>query len=191
MARPIIPVLTMQEPRSFTPMNWLLVPPWVTSTEKAKELKIWTANARIEELEDKKLYRGLTEGNRCLVLFGGFYEWKHEDDGKKTKYFVQLDGDEPMFLAALWNESTIDGETYRSVSVCTMEARNAMRYVHNKALRQPVVVPYRADFVGGSAQSAGATWLDTKTPLEIAREAVLSGEKSADFAFSPPVPTDL
>lgn len=189
MARPAVPVLTMESPREFIPMRWLLVPPWIDRSEKMRELKIWTANARIEEIESKKLYAGLTRGNRCLILFAGFYEWRHEDDKTKTKYYLHLPDDAPMFLPGIYRDGEIDGLPYRSCSVCTMEARNVMRYIHNGALRQPVVVEYAGD--GGSAavdhRSAGGVWLDPDASLCEARRAVLNGELSGVFESSPSV----
>lgn len=184
MARPVVPVLTMESPRRFVPMRWLMVPPWIDRSEKFRDLKIWTANARIEDLEKKKLYGSLTSTNRCLVLFAGFYEWRHEENGSKTKYYLSLPQEEPMFLAGLYRTGQVDGEPYTSCSVCTMEARNVMRYIHNSALRQPVVVDYEDT---EEPRSPGSVWLDPSVPLEEARQSVLDGERSAKFEPSPAV----
>lgn len=182
MARPVVPVLTMESPRSFTPMRWLMVPPWIDQSERLRDLKIWTANARIEDLERKKLYGNLTGTNRCLVLFAGFFEWRHEDNGGKTKYYLSLPDDYPMFLPGVYRVGEIDGEPYTSCSVCTMEARNVMRYIHNSAQRQPVVVDY-----GGNSEypTPGDLWLDSAVSLEDARRAVIGGERSAEFVTNP------
>ena len=176
-ARPVVPALTMESPKQFEPVHWLLVPPWVDTTDRLQGLKIWTANARIEELEQKTLYRPLVKHRRCVVMFTGFYEWRHEDNGTKTRYLLTLPEGEPMYLPGLYARTTIDGAPYTSCTVCTMEARGIMRYVHNSTLRQPVVIP---------ATGIDA-WLDPQRSVDQARSAVLHTEVSDSFVPHPPI----
>lgn len=177
-ARPTVPVVASEDRTRFQPMRWLLVPPWITTGEEAKTLKIWTANARIEELERKRLYRTLTAKNRCVVLITGFYEWRHEEDGTKTRYLLKLPDGEPMLLPGLYVRGTIDGAPSETCTVCTMEARGIMRYIHNSNLRQPVVL----DRTGIEA------WLDPTCSFEDARRDVLHRERSDSFVPDPEVP---
>ncbi len=179
-ARPEVPVVTATERGRFQPMRWLLVPPWIETTEKLKSLKIWTANARIEELTEKRLYKPLVEENRCVVFFTGFYEWRHEKDGSKTRYLIKLPDEEPMFLPGLYRVGEIDGVPYASCTVCTMEAQGVMRYVHNSTLRQPVVL----------GKDDVDRWLDRTDSFETIRERTLEAEQSRRFVTQPPVVTE-
>jgi putative SOS response-associated peptidase YedK len=174
-ARPTVPVITMDRPDVFQPMRWLMVPPWVSSSEELKGIKIWTANARIEDLERKKMYAPLTADRRCIVAFTGFFEWRHEEDGSKTRYYVTLPEKQPLLLPGLYRSGTIDGQPYTSCTVCTMEARGIMRYIHNSTLRQPVVL------------EAGnhSVWLDPDLSLSEARDRVLELEASRRFVPDP------
>ncbi|MFP4509666.1 MAG: SOS response-associated peptidase [Spirochaetaceae bacterium] len=178
MARPLAPVRTMNG--DWHAMHWLLIPPWITRSDEMKPVKIWLANARIEELEHKKLYKPLTGAGRCIVRFSWFFEWRHEA-GRKHKYRIFLPDDTPLLLPGLWHSTTVDGERYDSFTVCTMEARGIMRYVHNSTLRQPVVV----------TETAAAAWLDTDNSLESARAAVLEQQQSASFLTDPQTPPDI
>jgi putative SOS response-associated peptidase YedK len=176
-ARPEVPVVTMDDPGRFGLARWLLVPPWIESAEKLKTLKIWTANARIEELQNKPLYRPLIESNRCIVVFTGFYEWRHEPDGSKTRYLLKLPEDKPLVLPGLYRRGMIDDEPYWSCTVCTMEAKGIMRYIHNSTLRQPVV----------TGRPGLEAWLDGSVSFYTARQTVLENELSGDFVAAPPV----
>lgn len=171
MARPVAPVLTMEHTTSFRPMHWLLVPPRISSTTELAGLKIWLANARIEELERKPLFRPLLPTGRCLVRFSWFFEWRHEPSGTKRKFRVFLPDSTPLLLAGLCHATTLDGRHYDSFTVCTMEARGIMRYIHNGKLRQPVVVD----------EEGAAAWLDPSYPIDRARECVVHGELSHRF----------
>jgi hypothetical protein len=62
-----------------------------------------------------------------------------------------------------------------------MEARGIMRYIHNRALRQPVVVP----------PTAACGWLDPATAFPVARDMLLAAERSSEFVTDPPAPGDL
>ncbi len=172
MARPLVPVRSMEG--NWQAMHWLLVPPWVTDSDRIRTLKIWLANARIEELEKKKLFRPLITDRRCIVRFSWFFEWRHEN-GRKIKFRVGLPDDEPLLLPGLWQRGEVDGRVYDSCTVCTMEARGVMRYVHNSTLRQPVVV----------GEPGAAAWLDRDTTLDKARDAVIADERSSMFETDP------
>lgn len=181
MARPVVPVRTVENPDTWQPMRWLLIPPGVSDSKTLGTLKIWLANARIEELEQKPLFRPLVNGQRCIVRFSWFYEWRHDPQGGKSRYRVALRNGEPMLLPGLFRLATIDGAPYSSFAVCTMRARGIMRFIHNNRLRQPVVV----DEKGADA------WLDLKAPIATARETVLSHEQSGEFIPDPPLQRDL
>lgn len=176
MASPIFPVLTMEDPGKLLPLHWLFTPPWFKTMDQLKTRKIWAANVRLEEAEQKKLYAPRLETYRCAAVFSHFWEWRHEGN-KKIKYRIALPGEEPLLLPGLYSKTKLNGGIWRSFGVCTMDARNVMRYIHNSALRQPVVIgPQAARF-----------WLDPEVPFSEARQAVLEQEKSREFVTDPEV----
>jgi putative SOS response-associated peptidase YedK len=70
------------------PMLWGLVPFWFRG-EDPKATKLTTNNARIEGLEQSKLYKPAVEkGQRCVVLADGFYEWKAGEGKAKQPYLI-------------------------------------------------------------------------------------------------------
>jgi len=82
---PILYQPKSEEDRVLQPMMWGVVPPWFKGTNpKAHGLS--TNNARLEGLQDSKLYRGCLT-RRCLVVCDGFYEWKR-DGAVKQPYLV-------------------------------------------------------------------------------------------------------
>ncbi|NCN04274.1 MAG: SOS response-associated peptidase [Spirochaetales bacterium] len=179
MARPFMPVITMDAPDILQPLRWVLVPPKMRTSADLKNQKIWYANARIEELEDKPTYGPLTRDHRCILGISHFYEWRHEGS-RKIKFRVSLPEDTPLLIPGLWSESVVDEEVYRSFTLCTTEAQGLMRYIHNTALRMPVI----------TSIEAARVWLDPGESLPKAREAVLGAEKSKNLITNPP-PGDL
>ena len=176
MSSPIFPVQTMEEPEKLLPLHWLFTPPWFKTSEQLKGRKIWAANARIEEAEKKKLYTPAMKNNRCIVFFSHFFEWRHEGSSK-IKYKIKLEDGSPMRLPGLYSEAVIDGVSWRSFAVCTMDARNQMRYIHNSGLRQPVVIgPHLANL-----------WLNPAVSFQDVREEILNKELSGSFFSDPPV----
>ena len=174
-ARPEAPVCTMERPRQYRPIHWLLLPGNVATSADAAALKIWLANARIEELERKPLYRPLIHSNRCVVRLLWFYEWRHEGT-RRIKYRISLPEGAPLLVPGLWHRTTVDGAPCDSFTLCTMEARGVMRFIHNHGQRQPVVMD----------RTAAAVWLDEETSLEDARTHVVREELSHAFITDPP-----
>ncbi len=176
MASPIFPVLSMDAPGKLQPMHWLFTPPWFKTMDQLKSRKIWAANVRIEEAEQKKMYAPRIESGRCIAVFSHFWEWRHEGK-KKIKYRIGLEGGSPLLLPGLYSRTSLDGGDWISFGVCTMDAKNAMRYIHNSALRQPVIVD----------RETARFWLDRDVPFSEARQVVMEKELSGEFLTDPPV----
>lgn len=176
ITRPEVPVCTMEYPRVFQRMHWLMAPPSADSAARLASLKIWLANARIEELETKRLYRPLVEHHRCVARFLWFWEWRHEGKAR-IRYRISLPHGEPLLIPGLWHTTMVDGQQYNSFTICTMEARGIMRYIHNRGLRQPVVVDTRG----------AARWLEPRVPLAEVREDMYLLERSRQFLADPPL----
>ena len=142
---PKTPVITKEDPELIQLYQWGLVPNWAASDWNRN----YTLNARIETLDEKPSFSGI-QGNRCLVLINGFYEWQHLN-GKKIRYEVGFN-DMAFALGGLYDHSEM-GSTY---TVVTTEALGVMREIHNTKLRMP--------FAMRSKQSMEA-WLAGELPL--------------------------
>jgi putative SOS response-associated peptidase YedK len=72
-----------------------------------KKLKIYLANARVEEVETKKTYAPLMDTQRCVAVFSHFFEWRHEKPEspaalKKIKHRVfRQDGEAAVYARTL------------------------------------------------------------------------------------------
>ena len=114
-----------------------------------------TFNARADSIETKPVFKGAWKaGRRCLVLTGGFYEWKKLDaEGKqKQPYAVGLGNKGPMLMAGLWDVwKHPETGWMRSCTIITTDANALTRRVHS---RMPVILPIEAY----------AHWLDPDNP---------------------------
>jgi putative SOS response-associated peptidase YedK len=140
--------------RSLEWMRWGLIPSWATDERNLYA----TFNVDKDEMVTKPVFRGAWKtGRRCLVITGGFYEWRKTD---KQPFFVSLASKQPMLLAGLWDEwKPRTGAATRSCAVVTTEANTLMVQIHD---RMPVIV----------APEDWAAWLgeDTATdPLSLLR----------------------
>ena len=123
--------------------RWGLVPSW------AKEDRIGYKmfNARCETVAAKPAFRTAFRRRRCLIPTQGFYEWTHPESGKKTPYFFEHAGGEPLAFAGLYEAWTApDGSLLPTTTVITCAANGLVEQVHD---RMPV-------FIG---QAAFDTWL--------------------------------
>lgn len=109
-------------------MRFGLVPSW----SKTFETQFSTINARIETLDDSRLYAPIVKKNRGLLPVQGFYEWKKEADGKQP-YFIHLK-DKPLFaMACIWSSWYDKDETeHRSFSIITRPPGKIMHSIHDR-----------------------------------------------------------
>jgi len=133
-----LPVITYEKgERRLQAMRWGLIPSW------AKDIKMGftTFNARADSIETKPVFKGAWKaGRRCLVLTGGFYEWKKLDaEGKqKQPYAVGLGNKGPMLMAGLWDVwKHPETGWMRSCTIITTEANELLANIHE---RMPVVL---------------------------------------------------
>lgn len=72
--------------RSLVTMMWGMVPRWHKGDYKKHGYH--TNNARLEGLMDNRIFKpALMDGNRCVILCEGFYEWSTVS-AEKTPYFI-------------------------------------------------------------------------------------------------------
>ena len=140
---------------AFTPkggqaMRWGLVPAW----SKKSKIRYATFNARVEEVAQKPAYRAAwRENRRCLAPILGYYEWRRTGETKQP-YFIRDAGDDPLFLAGLWEEWRGDGRSLLSCTLLTRDAAAGIAHIHD---RMPLVVaPKRLnDWLSGPMEAAG------------------------------------
>jgi putative SOS response-associated peptidase YedK len=111
---------------------------WWAQWDGAKEFntKFATFNARVDRLDDSKLWNGLMrKGKRCIVPVSSFYEWPQKG---KPPIDIYIEGKEPYGLAGLWSTWFDAGEPRYSFAVFTTEPNEFMKPIHPKAM--PVIL---------------------------------------------------
>lgn len=134
-------------------MHWGIIPKW----SKELKMKFPTINARAEDMLEKKTYVPLwSKGQRCLVVFDGFYEWRKPDKQPFTIY--RADG-EPLVLAGLYEDWTdkASGEVTRTAAIFTTAANGTMAPLHD---RMPVVLEENqwAPYLGEAGAETAAAY---------------------------------
>jgi putative SOS response-associated peptidase YedK len=132
-------------------MRWGLVPSF------AKEPRIGsTFNCRDDSLaQNKSLWQGVKQRNRCLVLAEGYYEWKKHSEKDKVPYFIKRKDGNLMCLAGLWDRNTKVNPDYEmyTYTVITTDAHKGISWLHD---RMPVILD------PDTQSEEIAQWLDPK-----------------------------
>lgn len=92
-------------------------------------------NARAETLREKPAFREAFHTRRCLIPFGGFYEWERRGRERKPWYYRLREQEQGCF-AGLW--TMVDARPH--TVVVTTEANELIRPVHH---RMPAILPAR------------------------------------------------
>ena len=121
----IAPNAKNRQPDAF-PMKWGFIHP-------ARGMLVF--NTRSETAAEKALFATSIDDRRCLIPATGYYEWKKESDGKKTKYEIKPK-DVPLYMAGLYIRSS--KERLPSFSILTMDAADSIKAIH---ARMPVMIP--------------------------------------------------
>lgn len=167
-----VPVLcydTQSKSINVKGMVWGLIPSFVKD-EKHDHFMMF--NARKETIFEKPSYRRLIHAKRCVIVFDGFYEWKHEKSYKQP-YYITLGADEkePLRLAAIYDINTSKSQPVISFSILTMDSMGPMSKIHN---RQPVwLSPLQVQ-----------QWLDPAYPVE----NILNNPYNPDLRIIPVTP---
>ncbi len=135
-------------------MNWGF--PRVLTGKKGQKLKPRpVTNARDDNLTSP-FWRSSFEKRRCLIPVSQWAE-PEGDEGRMTRSWYALPGDEPFAVAGLWRPTDIWGKCYTMVMVPACEQ---MAQVHD---RMPVILRREdwTDWIEGSPEDAFAlcrTW---------------------------------
>lgn len=128
-----VPVITSAGgERTLDWMRWGLIPSWA----KDEKIGYATFNARADTVATKPAFRGAWRAKRrCLVVTGGFYEWRKSD---KQPFMIVLGNRQPMLLAGLWDQwHPKDGTLVKSCTIITTDANSLIAPLHN---RMPVII---------------------------------------------------
>lgn len=102
------------------------------------ESKYPTFNAKVETMDDKKLWpQLLRKGKRCILPINWFYEWPKKGKGIPPVR-IGLASRKPFTLPGLWSTWYDNGEMKYSFTVFTLEPNDFMRPIHPKAM--PVIL---------------------------------------------------
>lgn len=134
--------------------KWGLVPGWAKDPTIGNKL----AMARGESAHEKPSFREAIKRRRALMPADLFYEW-HPIEGRKgtVPWCVRKRGDEPFFLAALWEQWTSpDDASAAPLLTCCVITTDANETLSAIQDRMPLLID----------ESDCDRWLDTRTPAE-------------------------
>ena len=132
-AKPLLPVVTLEEPLRAQEMRWGLIPRWASKDPDGFLKKANTFNAISETAYDKASFRNATtKERRCLIPATGFFEFHHLG-GRTYPHYIHLRSRELFFMAGLYEGSTF--------TILTTEANPLMERIHNTKKRMPVILP--------------------------------------------------
>jgi putative SOS response-associated peptidase YedK len=151
---PTLPVICNDNPEEIRLYIWGLIPGWVKDSEKARDIRMKTFNARCESLAEKASFRQAYKQKRCLVLVNGFYEWQTQEK-TKIPYYIGVNNEEGIALAGLYDQwlDTSTGEIINTFTIVTTKANPMLEVIHNLKKRMPVIL----------TEESRARWLDTRT----------------------------
>lgn len=139
-------VLEREGQRTLGTMRWGFVPFWAKQVGKGPQ----PINARVESIDDKRMFASSFRKRRLLLPADGFYEWQAREDGsKKQPWFIHDPEERPLAFAGIWSTWTDkeSGETVESTCILTRDAAGRMADLHH---RMPVVLP----------ENLWSTWLE-------------------------------
>jgi len=147
---------------SLRRVHWGYRPPWA-----AERGLPHTLNARVESAAEQPYFRSLWRHGRVIVPVDGWYEWRIEL-GRKQAYYIRLQADAPMFVAALTNfqEGKVSVDDVGLVIV-TAAPDTGLIDVHD---RRPLVL----------STADACRWLDASEPIaaikQLAQEAAVKDD---------------
>jgi len=164
------PVVTLKDGvRTIEMMRWGLVPFWAAKPGASKPPLM--INARIENVESKRMFRDLLERKRCLVPADGFYEWKKLSSKQKQPMYIHPDDHRFFAFAGLWARAKLPTGELHSFTIITGPPNDLVRPIHD---RMPVVLD----------RSVWNAWLDPSLDAEGAR-ALLTVPPAEDWQAEP------
>ena len=130
LIRPNDPVLVIKNEGKMktTFMSWGFISPWAKNPFDKGRPKPF--NARLETVEEKKLFSGSWKFKRCLIPASGFFE---------KRFLIRKENYQTFWLGGIWSKWTsTDGAEIESCCILTIEPNELIKPLHN---RMPVVIP--------------------------------------------------
>ena len=154
-------------------LRWGLIPHW----SRDSKIAFQTMNARADSIDSKPAFRGAWRaGRRCLIITGGFYEWRKHGVADKQPFAVSMGNRELMAFAGLWDgwrdPANPDAGWLRTCTIITTEANRLTAPVHD---RMPVILGFE-DW---------PRWLGEESADEAALKALLKPFPSERMAIWP------
>ncbi len=142
-----MPIVTASEPSKFKLFNWGLIPPDSKTREEAAAEQLKTLNCVSERMFQTPAYRdAIKNGQRCLIPFTGFYEWRWLDEKGTVRipYHITFRDGKPRSFAGLYNiwKDPETGEDVNTYTLLTTQANSILEYVHNNKKRMPVIIDH-------------------------------------------------
>jgi putative SOS response-associated peptidase YedK len=123
-------------------------------------------NARAETVGEAPAFRDAFRSGRCLIVADGFYEWRHEETGKKPVWITRPSR-EPFAFAGLWARAgREDGSSVHSCAIVTCPPGEVVAPIHD---RMPVILE----------RDAEAAWLAPDAGEEQLRPLLVPTEELA------------
>lgn len=116
--------------------EWGLIADFMKTPEIIKKYRVQMANARSENVLDKKSAWHRFKNNRCLVAADGIYEHRDIEGWKnKVPYYIKLKECKHLLLPAFYNYAPLSnpetGEMKGTFSILTRPANTLMQQIHN------------------------------------------------------------
>ena len=118
--------------------RWGFVPAFRKDDPAARPMH----NARCETVLTLPSFRAAARYRRCIVPAQGYYEWRKDPGGRKTRFFLSVPGTPVLALAGIYERTvTAAGEVRDTVAILTREALGVAASVHP---RMPLCIPTQA-----------------------------------------------
>ena len=163
-----VPVVCQTESgRAVHPMRWWLTPSWAREVDTRFSM----FNARAENLETSKAFKGPFRHRRGILPASGFIEWRLEN-GHKQPYWIHHP-EQALALGGIWDVWERSDAFLESCAIVTLDAPPGFRPLHS---RMPLILP----------RTAWEVWLDPDAPPEDVRQCL----KPVDLSGMVAVPVD-
>lgn len=133
---------------------WGLTPPWLKVLDHAPHC------ARAESLDSRPMFHEAFSTRRCLIPVSGVYVWKSLPRMKQPFLVTRTDRG-PLLLAGLWSRYPTSLTEYNdSTALITVPTNRFLRPLTDRFAA--IIDPLHAN-----------VWLDSSTPLAIARQSLV------------------
>ncbi len=144
---PVVMYDGVEKKNASVDANWGIVPIWSKSKEEGLKEANRFVNAKVENLEDSRIYKPLFErGQRCLIPCTHYFEHHWLEGGRKKIPFAVRKKDDDIFtipgLYSTWTDRST-GEIILSYTMLTTAANTLLKKVHNGGEhpgRMPLVI---------------------------------------------------